>query len=183
MCTTAARASVLTSTRLFLAPTHPQNQVLARDRLAGVLHRICETEYSNQVTLRYGVECEKVEWAEDGAAEATLTLRPNSCDTAALETARGPAAVGAAEDECPAAEESAAPLRVTTPFLVGADGAARAVAAAMESISEAEVKVRTTSLLATHFLGSAHLGLSWAQVTLQPSGSFTSFYLHQTAVG
>ena len=109
--------------------------VIARDRLVGVLEKTVAAEYSHAVTVHSEVECAGVEWGTSGgpSTAATLTLRgcaPTSADPVEAQRAK-------------------APRTVTADLVIGADGAARYVANAMEEQSRTDSslgrrKVRVT---------------------------------------
>ena len=88
--------------------------VIPRDRLAGVLRETILDEYADAVTLHYETELKSVRWDDDGAARVTL------------------------QATCPAVTEGAAATSEALPcerryeLLIGADGAARTLASAME---------------------------------------------------
>ena len=127
-------------------------QVLARDRLAGVLKRICEARYAGQVTLEYFTECSDVAWTDDDAVAVddegldrareglakdpvvNLTLAscaPPTRSAAASAGGDSGGGMGGGNDDCAVEEEST--RTVLTPFLVAADGAGRSVATSLEA--------------------------------------------------
>ena len=93
--------------------------VIPRDRLAGVLREVLIADYDTAVTLHYGSEMTGVRWDADGLPVVTVTD----------ENADGAAAAATAE--------------IKYDLLVGADGAARTLAAAME-MDDATQSLRVT---------------------------------------
>lgn len=114
-------------------------QVLARDRLAGVLNNIVSADPA--VTVHYGVEVEGIEWrGEDDCVAALALRRAGAADVAAAAAARG-APADAAQAVAAAAEARSAPADAPAPapaletleygLVVGADGTSRTVGNAM----------------------------------------------------
>ena len=97
--------------------------VIARDRLAGVLREIVVESHCDAVTLHYDTEMTSVRWDQTGVpfiatAECSAPTPP----------ADGAAAAASTGCEVPLLERS----EVRCDLLVGADGAARTLASAME---------------------------------------------------
>ena len=112
--------------------------VIARDRLVGVLEKTVAAEYSHAVTVHSEVECAGVEWGSTSGGSstaATLTLRgcaPTSADPVEAQRAK-------------------APRTVTAELVIGADGAARYMANAMEEQSRTDSSVGRRKVRVTRY--------------------------------
>lgn len=106
------------------------SRVLARDKLVGVLKRVIEERYSDSVELRYGYQVDPISFGnEDDAGSSDGSGPPVKLMVSRCIPAPG-------GEECSVEDEdgsSMQPSIVTTDFLIGADGAARTIANAMES--------------------------------------------------
>ena len=96
--------------------------VIPRDRLAGVLREVALADHGDAITLHYDTELTSVRWDEGGKPLVTMAER-------------GAAERGTAE------RGGEGGLELRYDLLVGADGAARALASAMEADGSAGVRV------------------------------------------
>ena len=125
-------------------------QVLARDRLAGVLKRICETRYTSQISLQYSTECSALKWNDGGSDGESVTLTLSDCATSTTATTGTVRSMPEEEEGCVVSAGSFG-RTVTTPFLVGADGAGRSLVAELELEHTNRLEGRTTRALGGTF--------------------------------
>lgn len=104
-----------------------ETRVLARDKLVGTLLEVIKTRYSDVIELKHGYEVEPVNFGEHGP----VILAVSQCTP-----------VDQNAEEC-SVESSMTPSIITADFLIGADGAARSIANAMEK-NELDSKQRGT---------------------------------------
>ena len=101
-------------------------RVIPRDRMVSVLYEHIRKQYDGTISIRHGVEVTDVVWetteGEADAEEAVLTVAPCSIEGGAEYSG---------SEEC--AVDDAPPLEMRTPLLIGADGARRTIAHAMEA--------------------------------------------------
>ena len=116
--------------------------VIPRDRLAGVLREVLIADYGTAVTLHYGCEMTNVRWDTDGMPVVTISDY----------------------DENSRATTPATTAEVKCDLLVGADGAARTLAAAMESDDD------TQSLRVTRYEDDNRRVYKTIPMTLPASG-------------
>lgn len=110
------------------------SRVLARDKLVAVLKKVIETRYNDVIELKYGYQVDPISFGGETASDTSeedgsgppVQLQVSQC------TPVGPS--NSDIEEC--SIEDAQPRKVTTSFLIGADGAARTIANAMETNDE-----------------------------------------------
>lgn len=111
------------------------SRVLARDKLVAVLKNVIETRYNDVIELKYGYQVDPISFGGETASDTT-TEEDGSGPPVQLQVSRctpvGPP--NSDIEEC--SIEDAQPRKVTTSFLIGADGAARTIANAMETNDE-----------------------------------------------
>jgi 2-polyprenyl-6-methoxyphenol hydroxylase-like FAD-dependent oxidoreductase len=115
--------------RITISNKEVTSRVLARDKLVGVLKQLIETRYSDVIELKYGYQVDPISFGNEDvksvAAEDSgppVQLQVSQCT---------PISSDGDIEEC--SIESNQPRKVTTQFLLGADGAARGIANAMEN--------------------------------------------------
>lgn len=99
-------------------------EVLARDRLAGILLRAVRDRHGDAVTVHYGVECAGASWGADDKGTELAILQLQRCASPEAHPLPGQ------EEGC---DIEGATFAESTPLLIGADGATRAIAEAMEA--------------------------------------------------
>ena len=112
--------------RITMSNKEVTSRVLARDKLVGVLKQVIETRYSDTVELRYGYQVDPVTFGNEDTTHhegsgPPVQLQVSQCT---------PLAFDSDIEEC--SIDNAQPRKVTTSFLIAADGAARTIANAME---------------------------------------------------
>eukprot|EP00929_Paragymnodinium_shiwhaense_P053931 TRINITY_DN27038_c0_g1_i1.p1 TRINITY_DN27038_c0_g1~~TRINITY_DN27038_c0_g1_i1.p1 ORF type:complete len:621 (+),score=85.04 TRINITY_DN27038_c0_g1_i1:97-1959(+) len=107
-------------------------EVLARDRLVGVLLRAVRERYGHAITPQYGVECNAVSWDSDAAGTDIAKLQLQRCGS----SSDAAAVRSLLLDEPEACDVDGEPFEETTELLIGADGATRAIADAMEELEK-----------------------------------------------
>lgn len=97
-------------------------EVLARDRLVGVLHRVVMTEFAEKVTLHHSVECTGLEWVGEDIVRVQLVQCGVAGPSVAPRGVSGPVVErqGAEEDGACEVADSSMMDTVETPFLVAA---------------------------------------------------------------
>ncbi|KAL3775816.1 hypothetical protein HJC23_011729 [Cyclotella cryptica] len=101
-----------------------ETRVLARDKLVGVLRGVIETRYADVIELNYGYQVDPITFGQEGE-DAPVKLAVSQCIP-----------VGDDNEECRIDQGNVAPKIISADFLVGADGAARTIANAMERNDE-----------------------------------------------
>ena len=94
-----------------------ETRILARDKLVGTLLEVIRSRYADVIELKHGYQVDPVNFGEHGP----IILAVSQCTP-----------IGDGE-ECSIDQENLTPSIITADFLVGADGAARTIANAMES--------------------------------------------------
>ena len=122
--------------KITLANKEVTSQILARDKLVGVLKQVIETRYSDVITLKYGYQVDPISFGNDDESSSQddgspVLLQVSKCT---------PLSTEGDIEEC--SIENNQPEKVTTQFLIGADGAARGIANAMED-SDKEYRKKT----------------------------------------
>lgn len=128
--------------RITMSNKEVTSQVLARDKLVGVLKQVIETRYNDVIELKYGYQVDPISFgndgvtsdAEDDASGPPVKLQVSLCT---------PLSSDGDIEECSIENEK--PRKITTQFLIGADGAARSIANAMEA-SDVEYRKQTQKL-------------------------------------
>jgi kynurenine 3-monooxygenase len=95
------------------------SRVLARDKLVGVLKEVIDTRYKGVIDLKYGYQVDPVSFGDDCGSQVQLQV--SQCTP--LND----------NEECSIENDNMVPATITTNFLIGADGAARTIANAMET--------------------------------------------------
>jgi hypothetical protein len=95
------------------------SRVLARDKLVGVLKEVIDTRYKGVIDLKYGYQVDPVSFGDDCGSQVQLQV--SQCIPLNDNT------------ECSIENDNMVPATITTNFLIGADGAARTIANAMET--------------------------------------------------
>ncbi|EED91932.1 predicted protein [Thalassiosira pseudonana CCMP1335] len=95
------------------------SRVLARDKLVGVLKEVIDTRYKGVIDLKYGYQVDPVSFGDDCGSQVQLQV--SQCIP--LND----------NEECSIENGNMVPATITTNFLIGADGAARTIANAMET--------------------------------------------------
>jgi len=123
--------------RITMANKKVTSQILARDKLVGVLKQVIETRFSDVIELKYGYQVDPISFGnEDGTTDGDdagppVQLQVSPCT---------PLSSDGDVEEC--SIENNQPRQVTTKFLIGADGAARGIANAMETADKEYRKQR-----------------------------------------
>ncbi|CAB9519422.1 Kynurenine 3-monooxygenase [Seminavis robusta] len=122
--------------RTTIATKDPPSRVLARDKLVGVLHEHLVREYTEgkgaTIDLLYGFQVDPVSFGVDNDnAEEAVKVRISPCQDI-VDGPTIPVAAYAASQDAEQLCDAEGSSMVTTDFLIGADGAARTVAKAME---------------------------------------------------
>jgi 2-polyprenyl-6-methoxyphenol hydroxylase-like FAD-dependent oxidoreductase len=92
-----------------------ETRVLARDKLVGTLLEVIKTRYSDVIELKHGYQVDPVNFGEHGP----VILAVSRC-------------VPISAEECRIDQDNITPTIITADFLIGADGAARTIANAMQ---------------------------------------------------
>jgi len=114
--------------RITMSNKEVTSRVLARDKLVGVLKEVIETRYNDVIELKYGYQIDPITFGNEDAtidgeeAGPPVQLQVSQCT---------PISSDSDIEEC--SIENNQPRQVTTQFLIGADGAARGIANAMET--------------------------------------------------
>eukprot|EP00970_Alexandrium_tamarense_P011122 scaffold2361_cov203-Alexandrium_tamarense.AAC.36 len=95
------------------------SRVLARDKLVGVLKEVIDTRYKGVIDLKYGYQVDPVSFGDDCGSQVQLQV--SQCIPLNDNT------------ECSIENDNMVPATITANFLIGADGAARTIANAMET--------------------------------------------------
>jgi kynurenine 3-monooxygenase len=95
--------------------------VIPRDRLAGVLRERVITQHADAVTLHYETEMVEVQWDDDGSPRLTMSSAPAES-----------ASDDGGSERAPSDRDGESAREVRCDLLIGADGAARTLASAME---------------------------------------------------
>jgi 2-polyprenyl-6-methoxyphenol hydroxylase-like FAD-dependent oxidoreductase len=96
-----------------------ETRVLARDKLVGVLLEVIKTRYSDVIELKHGYQVDPMSFGDNEGAPVKLSV--SQCIP-----------INNDAEECSIDSDNVTPTIITTDFLVGADGAARTIANAME---------------------------------------------------
>ncbi|KAL7507468.1 hypothetical protein ACHAXN_004649 [Cyclotella atomus] len=92
-----------------------ETRVLARDKLVGTLLEVIKTRYSDVIELKHGYQVDPVNFGKNGP----VILAVSRC-------------IPISAEECSIDQDNITPTIITADFLIGADGAARTIANAME---------------------------------------------------
>jgi len=106
------------------------SRVLARDKLVGVLRRVLEERYGDAVELKNGYQVDPVDFGDSDGEEIVGDGPPVRLEVSRC-TPLQPTDAAAVVEECDV--DDAGPVTVTANLLIGADGAARTIANAMEA--------------------------------------------------
>ena len=142
--------------RIAMANKKVTSRVLARDKLVGVLKRVAEERYGDVVDLRYGYQVDPVDFG-DSATDADEGHVSGNGPPVRLEVSRcSPLRPASGDDADPVEEcsvdaadggDGGGPRTVTANLLIGADGAARTIANAMEARDRGRRSGRLSRLL------------------------------------
>jgi 2-polyprenyl-6-methoxyphenol hydroxylase-like FAD-dependent oxidoreductase len=94
-----------------------ETRVLARDKLVGTLLEVIQTRYADVIEVKHGYQVDPVSFGYDGAP---VKLAVSQCIPIKD------------SEECSIDLDKLSPTIITADFLIGADGAARTIANAME---------------------------------------------------
>lgn len=115
--------------RITMSNKEVTSRILARDKLVGVLKQVIETRYSDVIELKYGYQVDPISFgnedgtrSDDDEAGPPVQLQVSPCT---------PLPSDNDVEEC--SIDYNEPKLITTQFLIGADGAARGIANAMET--------------------------------------------------
>jgi kynurenine 3-monooxygenase len=111
------------------------SRVLARDKLVAVLKKVIETRYNDVIELKYGYQVDPISFGGETASDTT-TEEEGSGPPVQLQVSQCTPVEPSKSDIEECSIEDAQPRKVTTEFLIGADGAARTIANAMETNDE-----------------------------------------------
>lgn len=111
------------------------SRVLPRDKLVSVLKKVIEDRYDDIIDLKYGYQVDPISFGDEGGSPVQLQVSrciPLSSD----------------DEECDVESSS---RTISTNFLIGADGAARTIANAME---ENSIKQQADTNILSRLFGS-----------------------------
>jgi len=112
------------------------SRVLPRDKLVSVLKKVIEDRYNDIIDLKYGYQVDPISFGDEGGSPVQLQVSrciPVSSDD---------------DEECDVESSS---RTISTNFLIGADGAARTIANAME---ENSIKQQQNTNILSRLFGS-----------------------------
>lgn len=125
------------------------SRILPRDKLVSVLKQVIEEKYGDVIELRYGYQVDPISFGNEKESESKVsddeppvTLQVSRCIPVTSSS-------GGEGEEC-SIENDEASRTVQTNFLVGADGAARTIANAME---ENDIKYRRENNILKRLFG------------------------------
>jgi len=95
-----------------------ETRVLARDMLVNTLLEVIKSRYNDVIELKHGYEVDPVDFGTEGTP---VTLSVSQCKPISKDA-----------EECSVDQENISSFTITADFLIGADGAARTIANAME---------------------------------------------------
>lgn len=127
------------------------SRILPRDKLVSVLKRVVEEKYGDVIELRYGYQVDPISFGNEEESEKVssddgppVTLQVSRCIPVTSSS-------GGEGEECSIENDDASsPRTIQTNFLIGADGAARTIANAME---ENDVKYRRENNILKRLFG------------------------------
>mmetsp|Transcript_24937 Transcript_24937/g.49832 ORF Transcript_24937/g.49832 Transcript_24937/m.49832 type:complete len:610 (+) Transcript_24937:64-1893(+) len=123
--------------RITMSNKEVTSRVLARDKLVGVLKQVIETRYKDVIELKYGYQVDPISFGnEDVTSDGEESGPPVQLQVSQCT----PLSSDGDTEEC--SIENNQPSKVTTQFLIAADGAARGIANAMENKDEEYRKQR-----------------------------------------
>jgi kynurenine 3-monooxygenase len=112
---------------------------LPRDKLVAVLHKYIVDNYADQVELHYGYEVEPVDFDYQNGSKVLLQVNKCCCDDAKIMDGNGSSpTTTATTTKDPLCGLDGNTIKLTTGFLIGADGSARTVANRIQQVEQIE---------------------------------------------